>query len=103
MVSDFVAWLFALFVIDPLQTSLTERLDQAKLPNVGMMQIQQCVAAHGKKLLAQAEQEPVWAMTTVVGISVGWVSPSQLLTNADPSCRLLFQTLDGDFNGKLES
>jgi hypothetical protein len=93
MISDIAAWLLALFVIDPLQAELRERLDTANVPVAEVQQSRQCVASHAPRLLQRAGDEPGWAVTTVVGVATGWTAPVQLLDANDPNCSALIRIL----------
>ncbi|MET3857437.1 hypothetical protein [Rhizobium sp. OAE497] len=96
MISEIAAWLFALFVVDPLHAEIRERVDAANLPVQALQQSQQCVAAHGPRLLQRAGEEPVWATGTAIGIATGWTSPTTLFDTSDPNCAALTQIFQGE-------
>nr|WP_132960855.1 hypothetical protein [Rhizobium sp. BK251] len=100
MISEIAAWLFALFVVDPLHAEIRERVDSANLPVAALQQSQQCVAAHGPRLLQRAGEEPVWATGTAIGIATGWKSPAELFDVRDPNCAALTNIFNG---GNAES
>ncbi|UVC12361.1 hypothetical protein IHQ71_30575 (plasmid) [Rhizobium sp. TH2] len=89
MISDIAAWLFALFVIDPLQAEMRERLDGANVPVAAVQQSRQCAPG----LLQRAGEEPGWAVTTALGVAIGWTAPTQLLDANDPNCTVLIRSL----------
>ena len=91
MISDITAWLFALFVIDPLQAEISTRLERANVPIAAIQQSRQCIELHGPRLMERAGEEPGWAITTAVGVAVGWTSPVQLLDADDPNCSTLIR------------
>jgi hypothetical protein len=93
MISEIAAWLFALFVIDPIHAEVRERVERANLPVQAVQQSQQCLATHGPRLLEQAGEDPVWAVSTAIGIATGWTSPAQLVEINDPNCSVLAQLL----------
>ncbi|MBB2671510.1 UNVERIFIED_ORG: hypothetical protein GGE44_001061 [Rhizobium esperanzae] len=103
MISDIAAWLFALFVIDPLQAEMRERLDQAGAPVAALQQSQQCVASHGPRLLQRAGEEPGWAFTTAIGVAIGWTAPVQLLDTNDANCAPLISILKADMDQDSEA
>ncbi|YCI06719.1 hypothetical protein M1D34_27150 (plasmid) [Ensifer sp. D2-11] len=96
MISDIAAWLFALFVIDPLQVEMRERFDQADVPIAALQQSRQCIASHGPQLLLRAGEEPGWAVTTAIGVAIGWTAPVQLLDANDPNCAPLVRIFKTD-------
>ncbi|OJF89760.1 hypothetical protein [Pararhizobium antarcticum] len=96
MISDVAAWLFAMFIIDPLQVEIRERLNGASVPVEQIQQSQQCIASHGPQLLKRAGEEPGWALSTAVGVAVGWNSPVELLDARDPNCSTLVRLLQNE-------
>lgn len=89
MISEVAAWLFALFVVDPLHAEVRERVERANLPVEAVQQSQQCLATHAPRLLQQAGEDPVWAVGTAIGIATGWTSPEHLFANTDSNCSVL--------------
>ncbi|EUB98090.1 hypothetical protein PMI07_006404 [Rhizobium sp. CF080] len=102
MLSDIAAWLFAIFVINPLHAELRERVDLANLPVQALQQSRQCVAAHGPQLLEQAGNNPGWATGTAIGIAVGWSSPVHLFDARDPNCSVLIQLFNAENRREAE-
>lgn len=96
MISEFAAWLFALFVIDPLQAEVRERVAQANLPMETLQQSQQCVATQGPLLLERATNDPSWATGTAISVAVGWTSPGELFDPKDPNCTALVRIFASD-------
>lgn len=91
MISDIAAWLFALFVIDPLQAEINAHLERANVPVAAIQQSRQCVESHGPRLLQRAGEEPGWAVATAMSVAIGWTSPAQLLNGGDPNCSTLMK------------
>ncbi|MDK1494319.1 hypothetical protein QN219_30645 [Sinorhizobium sp. 7-81] len=102
VVSDITAWLFALFVIDPLQAEISTRLERANVPVEAIQQSRQCVESHGPRLLQRAGEEPGWAVATAMGVAIGWTSPVQLLDAGDPNCSTLIRVfqINNDQDGE---
>jgi len=93
VISDIAAWLFALFVIDPLQTQISERLEAANVPVAAVQQSRRCIASHAPRLVERAGTEPGWAIATAVGVATGWTAPAELLDPNDPNCLTLVRAL----------
>jgi hypothetical protein len=89
VISEIFAWLFALFVVDPLNAEMRERLQATNLPAETLQQSQQCVSTHGSALMQKAGNDPVWATGTAFGVVTGFVSPAQLFDAKDPNCAAL--------------
>ena len=102
MISDIAAWLFALFVIDPLHAEISERLEGANVPVAAIQQSRQCIASHAPRLVERAGEEPGWAITTAVGVATGWTAPVELFDAGDPNCATLVRALkiDNDQGGE---
>ncbi len=102
MFADIVAWFVTLFVVDPLQAEVRERLDQANASTQLIQQSQQCVAAQAPQLLNRAGNDPAWAIATIAGFSFGLTSPVSLLDSSDPNCAAIVALLRDGENGEAE-
>jgi hypothetical protein len=87
MIADIVAWIFTLFVVDPLHSEMRQNLERANAPVQIVQQSQQCLAVQVPALIEKAGNEPGWAIATVIGISTGWTPPEQLFDSEDLNCR----------------
>ena len=96
LISEIAAWLFALFVVDPLHAEISERINSANLPIETIQQTQQCIATHAPRLLERAEAEPYWAIGTAVGIASGWTSSAELFDVNDPRCSALTEVFGAE-------
>ncbi len=102
MFADIVAWFVTLFVVDPLQAEVRERLDRANASTQLIQQSQQCVSAQAPKLLNRAGGDPAWAVATIAGFSFGLTSPVSLLDTSDPNCAAIAGLLQNGENGEAE-
>ncbi|MES5099489.1 hypothetical protein ABUK73_14760 [Agrobacterium sp. BA1120] len=93
MISDIAAWFITLFVLNPIQADVQERMQGVNASAQSIQQSQQCIAAQGPKLLQRAGEDPSWAVATAAGYTLGWTSPSQLLDANDPNCAELTRLL----------
>ncbi|MBW6424927.1 hypothetical protein KX729_26140 [Rhizobium sp. XQZ8] len=89
MIAEIAAWMFTLFVVDPLHAEMRQHLEHANAPVEVVQQSRQCLASHVPRLVDRAGNEPGWAIATAIGISTGWTSPDRLFDGADPSCSAL--------------
>ncbi len=103
MISEIAAWLFALFVVNPMHAELSERFNQANLPLEALHQSKQCVATHAPRLLDRAAQQPGWATSTAIGVLIGWTSPSELFERTDPHCAVLVRLFDAEAKSNEEA
>jgi hypothetical protein len=102
MISEFVAWLFTLLVLNPLNADLRQKIDEAGLPVQAFQQSQQCITSHAPRLLERATEDPAWAAWTVVSTSVGWTPVSDLLDEADPNCAAITKLLQNENTEETE-
>lgn len=89
MIADIAAWMFTLFVVDPLHAEMRQHFERTNAPVQIVQQSRQCLAVELPRLIDRAGNEPGWAIATAIGVSTGWTSPEHLFEGADPSCSAL--------------
>ncbi|MCQ1774414.1 hypothetical protein NOI24_24160 [Neorhizobium galegae] len=89
VIADIAAWIFTLFVVDPLNAEMRQHLDRPNVPVEIVQQSRRCLAIEVPRLIDKAGNEPGWATATAIGISTGWMSPQRLFDGADPACNAL--------------
>jgi hypothetical protein len=89
MIADIAAWMFTLFVVDPLHAEIRQHLERANAPVEIVRQSRQCLETHVPRLIDKAGNDPGWAIATAIGMSTGWTPPEQLFDGADPACSAL--------------
>lgn len=89
MIADIAAWIFTLFVVDPLHAEMRQYMERANAPTQIVQQSRRCLSIQGPRLIDKAGNEPGWAIATAIGISSGWTSPERLFDGADSSCGAL--------------
>ncbi|MEB2843985.1 hypothetical protein GAO09_09240 [Rhizobiales bacterium RZME27] len=87
--SDFFSYLFAIFVVTPLQAELNDRLPSAELMDAA----RNCVTSEGPRLLEMAEQNWGWAAANAIGVGVGMVDPVTLLSPENADCAKIIRVL----------
>ncbi|NWJ23081.1 hypothetical protein [Rhizobium sp. RM] len=102
MIADIAAWLFATFVVDPLQAEMKQQLDRGNVSMEAVQQSHQCLATQVPRLIDRAGNELGWAIATAVGISTGWTSPDNLFESNDPKCAALRALIKSDNNREAE-
>ena len=93
MFSEVVASIFSVFLIEPLQAEVSERIAAAKAPASIMSASQECLATQAPHLINRATNELGWAVSNAVGISIGWKDPVELLDKNAPGCAQLIGAL----------
>ncbi|EHS51961.1 hypothetical protein PDO_4959 [Rhizobium sp. PDO1-076] len=95
MISEFIASLFAAFVVEPVQADILARLDQAGASVEVLSQSRDCLATTAPILISRAGDDIWWAGSTVVAVATGWQSPAELLDAGNPACGPLATFLTG--------
>ncbi|MGF9562325.1 hypothetical protein [Neorhizobium sp. JUb45] len=88
--SDFISYLFAIFVVTPLQAELSDRLPTPELMDAART----CITSEGPRLLQMAQDNWGWAAANGLGVAFGMVDPVTLLSNEDENCRLVRVALE---------
>jgi hypothetical protein len=86
MVQDFFAWLFATFVIAPVQSEMTRALETTGAAPALIRQVEACLATATPALVVRAGRDWTWAATTVVSVATGLTHPTAVLVEAAPEC-----------------
>jgi hypothetical protein len=88
--SDFISYLFAIFVVTPLQAELSDRLPSPAL----MDSARNCISSEGPRLLQMAQDNWGWAAANGLGVAFGMVDPVTLLSGSNEDCRLVRTALE---------
>jgi hypothetical protein len=91
-VSEFISYLFAIFVMTPLQAEISDRL-QGVAPQEIVQAGRTCLSVEGPRLLEHAQQNWGWAAANALGVSAGLVDPVTLLPEGNDNCRRVIQAL----------
>ena len=86
MIGDFLAWAFALFVVEPAMATAGEKLAAAKAPQETVRLVGECAQRGGSILAERALAEPGWAATTVIRLWLGTARIDAVLGDLDPAC-----------------
>lgn len=90
--SDFISYLFAIFVLNPLQADLSERLQGVAAADIAQAG-RACISAEGPRLLQQAQDNWGWAASHAIGVSFGMIDPVSMLLSENENCRRISQRL----------
>lgn len=83
--TELLTHLFTAFVFSPLQAELAEKL--SALPSQEMAAAAgNCLRTAGPMLLERAQSEWGWVATNVIGINLGLMDSTQLLSGLSADC-----------------
>lgn len=86
MIGDFIVWILATFVLNPLQAELGEKLGSVQSSAAIAQQVQTCLSTGTAALANRAASEPWWAISTAFSVSVGLSDARSLLSETSPEC-----------------
>jgi hypothetical protein len=86
MLADTIAWIFAIFFVEPFEAVAREKLAAARAPQEIVRQIGDCARRGGPILADKGLADPGWIVTTVARIWMGTVKIDAVLTDLDPNC-----------------
>lgn len=86
MIAEWIASVFAMLVVDPIEADIRHRLEAMKAPAAIVSQAGDCLRTTGPRLIERATGDLWWAGSTVVYVAVGVTSPVELLDASNPSC-----------------
>lgn len=90
--SELISYLFAIFVVTPLQAELSERLQG--VPSQELVEAgKSCISVEAPELLRYAQENWGWAAANAIGVGAGLVDPVTLLPKENENCRLVIQSL----------
>ena len=84
--NELLNWIIAVAVIAPLETSLSEKLEAARVPPAAIEQVRHCASSAVPSIAERAYADPAWAAQSIVGIWMGSRSPEEALIAVAPSC-----------------
>jgi len=95
MIRDAVMALMSFFVIQPMQTSLERALTSAGAPPAIVQSVAPCATAAAPQLAERAMNDPVWAVSTAIGVWTGASTPENVLADAAPQCGPVIRAASG--------
>ncbi|MCZ7450854.1 hypothetical protein O8B93_25070 [Agrobacterium rhizogenes] len=93
MFSEIIAAIFSIFIIEPMQAEIADRVAAAKAPAEIVRASQECLATQAPRLIDRATNDMGWALSYTVRVSLGWNNPLDLLDTSAPGCAALVNTL----------
>ncbi|MBC2774217.1 hypothetical protein H6M51_15240 [Rhizobium sp. AQ_MP] len=86
MIGEWIAALFAAFVVEPIEADVRQRLEEMQAPVQVVSQAGDCLGTTGPALLDRASGDLWWAGTTAISVATGLTSPAELLDANNPAC-----------------
>lgn len=86
MLENLLISLFTTLVVGPIQAELKNTFVLERAPAEIVAQVNACVIEAPRALSARAVSDPVWAISSVVGVWAEVTTPESLLRQAVPGC-----------------
>lgn len=86
MISEWIASLFAMLVVGPIEADVRQRLEDLRAPVEVVTQAGDCLRTTGPLLIERATNDLWWAGTTIFSVAGGFTSPAELLDANNPTC-----------------
>ncbi len=86
MIQEFFSWLLATFVLDPVQTEITQRMQDAQAPIAIVQQVKTCVRSATPILVDRATNDVWWGLSTTISVMIGFTDAKTLLAETSPAC-----------------
>jgi hypothetical protein len=84
---EFLATLFAVLLLDPMNAELRASLQAAQAPAAVVEQVSACSRNAAPVLLERVQDDPWWAATKALQLWAGWTTPETVLAEGAPQCR----------------
>ena len=86
MLQDLFAFLVGVFIVDPLQAEMNERLAEIRAPQAVIADVRACTEASVPKLAERAMADPLWVFTTTLDVWTGRSAPEEVLGGTSAQC-----------------
>lgn len=96
MLLEFMSSVIASMIVEPAAADLREALAGAQAAPAIVEQAETCLREGAPRLLTQAGERPVWALTSAMGVTIGWYQPEDFLQGIHPDCDATLAQLQKD-------
>lgn len=86
MFRDLVLSLVSMFVIEPFEAEIGAKLKAAAAPQAIVAELRGCAGVATPALVDRALGDPVWGITSIVGVATGMMDAQKLVVEAAPAC-----------------
>ena len=86
LLQELVAALVSLFLVQPLQAEVGERLGAARVPAAIASQVASCLRTAAPDVVSRVTADPAWAISSAVRVWIGSTPPEELLVEVVPGC-----------------
>lgn len=91
LLQDIIAALISIFLIEPLQANITERLAEAGFSAQAAGRVASCFSDAAPGILDRAGNDPAWAIGHAVGYWTGVSTVDDILNDAAPNCLIALE------------
>jgi hypothetical protein len=99
MFRDLVLSLVSMFVIEPFEAEIGAKLKAAAAPQAIVAELRGCAGTATPILVDKVFADPVWGITSLVGVATGMMDAQKLVAEAVPACGPVLTRLRPFLNG----
>ncbi len=96
---DFIATLVSLFLVEPFQAEMRERLAAVRVPREVAQEVVQCGRVATPVLTGRVMADPWWGATTVVRVWAAATTADAVLAETVPACGPAIRAVRPFLNG----
>jgi hypothetical protein len=86
MIRDFIVFVLNIFVLEPFQVEISQRLDRLGAPPAVIRDVMNCASAAQPVLVQRFSDDPMWAAGTVLRLWLGTRTYQDVLRAEVPAC-----------------
>lgn len=86
MLLELMSSVIASMVVEPAKADLRQALAGAQASPAIVEQAETCLREGAPLLLTKAGERPAWALTSAMGVTIGWYQPEDFLQGIHPAC-----------------
>jgi hypothetical protein len=87
MLDSIIELIVRLFIVDPLQAEISDRLSKARVPAAIISQVKSCTTSALPVVVRRVQDDPRWAVGIAIDVWLKRRSPEQVADDAAPACR----------------
>jgi hypothetical protein len=101
MVDSIIELIVRLFIVDPLQAEMSDRLSKARVPTAIVSQVKFCMTSALPVVVKRVQDDPPWAIGIAVDVWLKRRSPEHVVDEAAPACRPAVDEARGYLEGRV--
>ncbi len=93
MISDLLATAISIFLLEPFEAGMRERMAAARVSQETVQIVSDCVRRAGPILVERVTSDPGAMAATATRLMLGTITPERVLSDLDPGCAAGFEAV----------